>query len=88
MLTSQPCLIARVNKEMVKDCFLIIEKHVVCKLGVDSAIFVLFASFYVFNLHYSPGCTNFYLLLESLFLQKKIPGRKPRIAALYAELTV
>ena len=56
------------------------------KVEIKQALAVLFASFYVFNVHYPAGCSNFYLLLESLLFKKKLIGRKPRLAAVLAEL--
>ena len=85
--TNQPCLVVQLSKEEVQDCFLVIEKKVMFRVNTKHAVMVLFASFYVFNLNYVSGCTNFYLLFECLFLNKKIPGRKPRVAAVLAELT-
>ena len=32
------------------------------KVEIKQALAVLFASFYVFNVHYPAGCSNFYLL--------------------------
>ena len=86
VLTNQPCLIVRVTDGDVIDGFLIIEKKLVGKISVEKAMLTLFASFYTFYVCYPPGCCNFYLLLECLILRKKLPGRKPRLAALMAEL--
>lgn len=90
MATTQPCLITRSDHEdgTVKDCFLIIEKKVICKVDVKYAIFVLFSSFFVFNVNYPIGCSNFYLFLECIFLKKKLVGRKPRLTALLADISV
>ena len=87
MNTSQPCLIVRSEDGTVKDCSLIIEKKVICKVDIDDAIFTLFSSFYVFNVTYPIGCFNFYSLFEHFFLKKKIVGRKPRLGALLADLS-
>ena len=72
----------------MKDCFLLIEKKVIGKIPANQAMLVLFASFYNFNVYYPTGCCNSYLLLECLMLNKKLPGRKPRLvlAALLADL--
>ena len=59
--TTQPCLIVCISKEDVKDCYLVIEKKVMFKMNVRHSVLVLFASFYVFNLDYVFGCSNFYL---------------------------
>ena len=86
--TLQPCLMVRASSGAVKDCFLIVEKKMVGKVqSVDQAMLVLFASFYAFNVHYPLGCCNFYVLLECLAFKRKLPGGKPRLAALLAELS-
>lgn len=80
-------MIVRCNDGDVKDCYLAIEKQIICKVEIRHAVFILFASFYVFNVNYPDGCSNVYLLLELLFFKKKVVGRKPRLAAILAELT-
>ena len=78
----------RVATGAVKDCFLIIDKKMVGKVqSVNQAMLVLFGSFYAFNVHYPTGSCNFYVLLECLAFKRKLPGRKPRLAALLAELS-
>jgi len=65
----------------VKDAFLVIQrKPFVTKLNPKQVIAALFAAFFVFNVHYTEGCTTFFNLLEVLFLDKKVPPRKPRLA--------
>ena len=88
VVTTQPCLLLRTEKGAIRDCHLIIEKEVVTKCDVKHALFVLFSSFYVFNVNYPIGCCNFYLLFECIFLRKKIVGRKPRIITLLADLSI
>jgi hypothetical protein len=69
-------------KDRVKDRFLVIKKKVIANVRVQQALMlVLFASFYAFNVHYPPGCCNFYLLLECLafMINKKLPERKSRL---------
>ena len=60
--------------------------HPFTKVPVQDILLVLFASFFVFSVHYPEGCCNFYSLLEVLFLNKKIPPRKPRLSALVIQL--
>ena len=70
----------------IKDAFLAIKKEIIVKVDITNAILVLFGSFFIFNVNYPTGCTNLYILLESLLLNKPIQGRKPRLSALLAEL--
>lgn len=64
-----------------------IEKKILTKVKVEQSLLILFATFYIFNVHYPNGCDNFYFLLEIVFLKKKLVGRKPRLAAIVAELS-
>ena len=85
--TKQPCLIVRAVDGRVKDCSLVVEKSVISKVPMSRALlFILFGSFYVYNVHYPSGCGNFYLIFESFLFGKKVPNRKPRLSALLAEL--
>ena len=76
----------RATGGVVKDAFLAIEKQLITKLDTATAILVLFSSFFVFNVNYPAGCSNFYLLLESIFLNKPVRGRKPRLSAILGDL--
>ena len=84
--TPQPCLLLRHISGVPKDCFLVLEKKALCKVEVHKAIFVLFASFFLFNIHYPNGCSNFYTLLECLFLNQLLTGRKPSVSSVLSQL--
>ena len=86
-VSPQPSIITRVRNGHVKDAFLVIEKAAFpTKVSPKDIIAVLFSSFFVFNVHYPPGCSNFYTMLEVLFLNKKVPARKPRLSAIANQL--
>ena len=57
--TPQPCLLLCHISGVPKDCFLVLEKKVLCKVEVHKAIFVLFASFFVFSIHYPNDVATF-----------------------------
>lgn len=82
----QPCIVARASDGNVKDAFLVIERSPLIKKisVVKSSLLVLFSSYYAFNVHYPHG--NFFTLLEVLFLNRKVPSRKPRLSALASQL--
>ena len=65
--------------------FLVIEKKL-CKVPFCEAPLALLCAFYVFNLHYTDGCTNFYTLFEVLFLGKKVPPKKTKLAAFLGQI--
>lgn len=61
----QPHLIVRTSNKKIKDAFFVLERKpytqtIKCEIMVP----LLFSTFYVFNIKYTPGCTNFYTLLE------------------------
>ena len=70
----------------MRDVFLAVEKEVIVKLSSECVVFVLFGAFYVLNVNYPVGCTNLYLILDVIFLNKCVSGRRPRVTALQAEL--
>ena len=84
----QPCTVARASDGNVKDAFLVIERSPLIRKVPDtkSCLLVLFSSYYAFNVHYPDGCCNFFTLLEVLFLDRKVPPRKPRLSALVSQL--
>lgn len=77
----------RASDGKVKDSFLVIERTpFINKVLAKDILLVLLSSFFAFNVHYPEDCCNFYSLLEVLFLNKKIPPRKPRLSALVSQL--
>ena len=79
--TPQPCLIVRQSCGKVKDSFLVIERQIISKVQTIDAAIVLFATFYVFNVHFPDGCANVFGALETMLLDRPVNGRKPRISA-------
>lgn len=78
MPSPQPCLIVKNDKGRAKDCYLVIEKTVIAKVEAADAVVILFASFFVFNVHYPHGCTNLYTVMEAV---KAATGRRPIVSA-------
>lgn len=56
--------------------FLIVDKIVVCEVKnfIEIPLYLL-SALYSFNICYTPGCTNFYLFLEFVFLN--FTGKSP-----------
>ena len=48
--------------------YLIVDKLVIDELNMDDLPFTLLAAFFVYNICYPKGCTNFYTFLEILLL--------------------
>ena len=76
----QPCTAFRGTLASPVDAFLCVEKTVLSKLTRLKDIgLILIASFYAFNMHYTPGLTNFYMFFECFMLNQKnlnIPNHK------------
>ena len=71
----QPVIIVRGEKNRIKDAFIVTESHLLCKVPVLELPFLLLATFYIFNMQYPSGCTNFYSFLEFFFLGIEPPKR-------------
>ncbi len=68
-----------------KDAFLVADKMVLSKSKVTNIHVALVAAYYVFNIHYTPGCSNFFSFLETYLLGHKAP-RKTRLGNFLAQL--
>ena len=84
--TPQPCLLVVCKNGDVKNCYIVIEKNVLCSVNIDIAIILLFACFFAFNMEYTSGCTNLFTFLKHLFLETKIPNRRTQISSFISEL--
>ncbi len=58
----QPIVIVRGRLAAIKDCYLMVEKTILCKVEPTNVPLVLLAAFYVFNMHYMPGFSNVFIL--------------------------
>ena len=83
MPTAQPCVVVRGSLQEPKDAFLVIEKHVWCKVPLAEIPLALLAAFFM---HYPQGCTNFYTFFECFFMGKKTPNKKTRLASILARI--
>lgn len=81
----QPLIVVRGCMEQPADTFLAVDRLILCKIKVAHAPLALLAAFYVYNIHYTPGYSNFFQLLECYFLDAKMPKRS-RICNFMAEL--
>ena len=71
----QPLVILRETPTKVKDAHLVCEKMVLTKVVPQDLPIILFAAYYVFNMQYCSGCTNFFTFLEVIFLNATPPKR-------------
>ena len=85
----QPCVIMRSNSQdfqNITNVFLVIEKDIYCEIPASEVAVALMCAFYVFNIQYTPGCSNIFTFLEFAFLKKKIKSRKQKIGNLMSQL--
>ncbi len=71
----QPAIILRGNFMHPRDAFLVVERHLLCKIALEEVPFALLSAFYTFNMEYTYSCNNFYSFLEYFFLGCNIPKR-------------
>lgn len=71
-VSPQPVVMVRGTQVKVKDAFLVCEKMVLSRIDADDIPLMLFATYYVFNIRYPIGCTNF---LEVIFINATPPKR-------------
>lgn len=71
----QPLVIIRGTAADPKDAFLVCEKQVLSKVAAGDLPIVLFATYYVFNMQYCSGWTNFFSFFEVLSINAAPPKR-------------
>ncbi len=81
MPSPQPSLIVKKKKGRAEQCYLVVENTLISPVKIEDAVLVLFASFFVFNVHYPHGCTNVYTVLEAILLDKPVKGRRPTVSS-------
>ena len=72
----QPLLVVKGKLSNPQECYLMAEKTSILKGQVHNGVATLLASFFVFNMHYPPGLSNFYIILEVLLLGQ-VPTKCP-----------
>ena len=83
----QPCIAIMWTLASPVGAFLCVEKTVVSKLTRLKDIgLTLIASFYAFNMHYTLGLTNFYILFECFMLNQKMSKGKTKLVHLMTQL--
>ena len=70
-----------------RQCFLIIEQQIITDIQKNAAL-VLIAAYYVYNLKFPKGWTNFYTLLEVLFLRKPSAAPNASVKHLLSSLNL
>lgn len=72
---AQPTVVIRGTPKHPADGYLVCEKSLLSKINVEDLPIALFATYYVFNMQYCAGCTNFFTFLEAIFLNIAAPKK-------------
>ena len=72
---AQPIVIIRGTPKHPADGYLVCEKSLLSKINLSDLPIALFATYYVFNMQYCAGCTNFFTFLEVIFLNIAVPKK-------------
>ena len=54
-----------------QQAFLVVDKTVVCECGIHVVQLMLLSSFFVFNVQYPAGCSNYFSFMEYVLLNTK-----------------
>ena len=60
--------------------------EIVCEVNINDGVFALLCDFFVFNIHYTPGCTMLFTFLETLLNFKCKSSPPPTVAHFMAAL--
>jgi len=66
-----------------RQAFLIVDKAVVCESKLEDIPVLIMSAFFSFNICYSPGCNNYFALLECVLLgfKGKLPASVKHLLA-------
>ena len=83
----EPTIVIRGSLVSIKDMYLVIQKQVLCKIPeIKDVVLILLASFYVFNMHYTSGFSNLFMVLEHYIMGRTIPKSKTKVHNFIAQL--
>ena len=84
---AQPSVIVKGKlSSNIKEAILVVEKKIICLFPAKDTTLLLISAFYVFNMHYTVGCTNLFSFFDVIFFKQKKPTKKTRLAAVIAKL--
>lgn len=73
---AQPVIVIKGTHIMPQEGYLVTEKVVMSKVpSLADVPLILFATYFVFNMEYCNGCSNFYSFLEVTFLDAPVPKK-------------
>ena len=87
IVNMEPAIVIRGSLVSIKDAYLVVQKQVLCKIPeMKDVVLILLASFYVFNMHYTSGFSNLFMVLESYIMGRSIPKNKTKVHNFLAQL--
>ena len=87
VVNMEPTIVVRGSLTSIKDAYLVVQKQVVCKIPrIKEAILILLASFYIFNMNYTRGFSNLFMVLECYIMGRAIPSDKTKVHNFLAQL--
>ena len=78
--------IAIVGKESL-DAYLVVDQQVIDEVPIHNLPYLLIAAFFVYNICYPKGCSNFYSFLEISMLGYSAEKASPSVSHLLAKLS-
>ena len=72
--------------EDARQAFLVVDKHIVMMIDLKFIPFVLMSAFFVYNIHYPSGCSNFYSFMEAFTLGFSLENASPTVKHFVASL--
>lgn len=82
----QPLIVIKGSPKEPKEAFLFVDRVVLTKVPLQKITLALMAGFYVFNIHYTVGCSNLFTFLETYFLSYK-PPKKTRLSNFLSQIS-
>ena len=72
--------------QQARQAFLVVDKQVVMDVDIKDIPIVLMSAFFVYNIHYPSGCSNFYSFMEVFTLGFALHNANPTVKHLVSSL--
>ena len=74
-----PYVLVVSDQQEAMQTFLIVDRQVVMEVQLENVPLILMSAFFVFNIHYPVGCSNFYAFLEVYTLGFALAKASPTV---------
>ena len=72
--------------EEANQAFLVVDKQIVMSVDIKQIPIILMSAFFVYNIHYPSGCSNFYSFMEAFTLGFALDNATPTVKHFVASL--